>query len=173
MQQDTNPTPRAGAAAISPGPRDSRGTNWSFLLFPQRVNAMLTKSFKISYAGEVEYDIRRDGLLIGRVAARYFGNSRMAYSGDYFETGILPQVGTVRWESSAQWCQFPPPDVVSLFPGFVGCRLVFRETTPNLSVTDPDYRLPEVEYQYDGPAPVLMPDKLIPEYITAAGLTAD
>ncbi len=129
-----------------------------------------TKEFRVSYAGEVEYDIRKHGRILGRVAVRYFGNSRMAYNGDYFTTGILPQVGTVRWASSTQWQEFPPRDIVSLFHGFVGCRLVFHPRTPNLPITHKDYELPTVEYQYDGPAPALVPHKQVPEYITAASI---
>ena len=131
---------------------------------------MFTKDFRISYAGEVEYDIRKDGRILGKVSVRYFGNSRMTYNGDYFTTGILPQVGTVRWASSSQWHEFPPREIVNLFAGFVGCRLVFHPTTPGLRVTDKNYELPTVEYQYDGPAPVLIPSANIPEYITAAGI---
>lgn len=131
---------------------------------------MLTKEFRVSYAGEVEYDIRQDGRILGRVAVRYFGNSRMAYNGDYFKTGILPQVGTVRWESSRQWHEFPPSELVALFPGFVGCRLVFHPRTPQLTITDKDYEIPNVEFQYDGQAPVLVPSAKVPEYITAASI---
>jgi len=124
------------------------------------------KEFRLSYDGEAEYDIRQDGRIIGRVSVRYWGNTRQTYNGDYFERGILPQVGTVRWTSCNQYLEFPPDEVVALFPGFVGCRLVFHPRTPDLSITHPDYQLPEVEYQYAGPAPVLVQHPEVPEYIT-------
>ena len=127
---------------------------------------MLTSHFYLSYAGESEYDIRDNGRLVGRVSVRTFGNRRIVYNGDYYQTGILPTVGTVRWQSSSQWHEYPPAEVVALFPGFVGCRLVFHPRTPELKITDPDYALPEVEYQYNGPAPVLIPDPDVPEYMT-------
>jgi hypothetical protein len=129
-------------------------------------DAMMTKHFFLSYAGESEWDIRDNGRLVGRVSVREFGNSRMGYNGDYFETGILQQVGTVRWYSCSHYDEFPPAEIVALFPGFVGCRLVFHPTTPDLNITDPDYQLPTVEYQYNGPKPVLCPDSNVPEYIT-------
>jgi hypothetical protein len=131
---------------------------------------MLRADFHLSYAGAVEYDIREDGRLLGRVTARSFGNPRLAYNGDYFEKGILPQVGTVRWESSTKWHDFPTPEIVALFPGFVGCRLVFHPRTPHLTIMDKDYELPEVEYQYDGQAPVLCPHPTVPGYITCVAL---
>jgi hypothetical protein len=130
---------------------------------------MLTKDFHLSYAGEAEYDIRKDGRLLGRVSVRTFGNSRLAYNGDYFQTGILPQVGTVRWDSSSKWHEFPPAEVVALFPGYVGCRLVFHPRTPGLTIQDEGYELPEVEFQYDGLAPTLCPHPNVPNYVTFTG----
>lgn len=126
---------------------------------------MYTKHFYLSYAGEAEYDIRLDGRLVGRVSARKFGNANMEYNGDYFERGIVPQIGTVRWDSD-KWHDFPPSEIVALFPGYVGCRLVFHPRTPHLTIMDEGYELPEVEYQYDGPTPVLVPHENVPNYIT-------
>ena len=126
----------------------------------------ITKEFRLSYDGEAEYDIRRDHRIIVRVSVRHWGNTRQQYNGDYFERGILPQVGTVRWASSTQYLEFPPDEVVALFPGFVACRLVFHPRTPDLTITHPDYELPEVEYQYNGSAPILVKHPEIPEYIT-------
>lgn len=130
---------------------------------------MKTKHFYLGYAGETEYDIREDGRLVGRVSSRQFGNPGMAYNGDYFEKGIKPQIGTVRWESSSKWGEFPPADVVALFPGYVGCRLVFHPLTPDLTIQDEGYELPEVEFQYDGPPPVLVPSPDVPKYVTFVG----
>ena len=130
---------------------------------------MATKHFVVSYAGESEYDIRGDDhRIIGRVAVRTFGNRNGAWNGDYFETGILPSIGTVRWESHPQWMEFPPADIVALFPGYVGCKLAFHPRTPELTIRDEGYELPDVEYIYDGPAPVLMTDPNVPEYVTFA-----
>lgn len=131
----------------------------------------LKAEFTCSYAGEVDYNIRdaASGRIITKVAARYFANSRMAYNGDYFETGIKPQVGTVRYYSSDNWREFPPADIVALFPGFIGQRLVFHEKTPGLNITQPGYQSPDVEYQYDGERPQLVPDLDVPEYLTFRG----
>ena len=129
----------------------------------------ITKHFHLSYDGEVEFGIRQDHRLIGRVSVRHWGNTRQTYNRDYFERGILPQIGTVRWHSSSKWREFPPDEIVALFPGFVGCRLVFHPRIPDLKITDPGYELPEVEYQYNGPAPVLVPSADVPEYITFQG----
>ena len=127
---------------------------------------MLTKHFYLSYGGESEYDIYDGARKLGRVAIRHFGNRAAAWNGDYWETGILPQIGTVRWESPKQWRDFPPVEVVALFPGFVGARLVFHETTPGLHIQDEGYQLPTVEYQYNGPPPILCPHETVPEYVT-------
>jgi hypothetical protein len=129
-----------------------------------------TKDFYLllSYAGEAEYDIRLDGRKIGRVSVRYFGNPRIAYNGDYFKRGIVPQIGTVRWDCP-RWSEFPPAEVVAMFPGFVGCRLVFHERTPDLSITDEGYEPPEVEYQYDGPKPEICSHPSVPSYVTFLG----
>ena len=132
---------------------------------------MVTKDFYLSYAGESEFYIRRDGRPIGRVSVRHFGNSRMEYNGDYFQTGILSQIGTVRWSSSEQWRDFPPDDVVALFPGYVGCRLVFHARTPHLTILDEGFKLPTVEYEYNGATPILRPHADVPYYITFCPLT--
>ena len=129
----------------------------------------ITKEFRLSYDGEAEFDIRQDNRIVGRVSVRHWGNTRQSYNGDYFERGILPQVGTVRWTSCNQYLEFPPAEVVALFPGFVGCRLVFHPRTPHLTIRDPDYQLPEVEYQYNGNKPVLVKHAEVPEYITYQG----
>ena len=129
----------------------------------------LTADFTCSYAGETDYDIRQDGRIIAKVSERHFGNATMGYNGDYFETGIKKQIGTVRYYSHPEWLEFPDPRIVALFPGYVGCRLVFHETTPGLLITDPDYQFPTTEYQYDGPAPVIVQHSTVPNYLTFEG----
>jgi len=116
----------------------------------------LSKRFKLSYAGAVEYDIYDGYRKIATVETRHFANSRMDYNGDYYETGILPQVGTVRYLHHSDWLEFPSEEIAALFPGFVGQRLVFHGSGDETSV----------EYQYNGPAPILCAHPFVGEYVT-------
>ena len=110
-----------------------------------------TKTFRLSYAGEAEYDV--DGVLY---AVRYFANPRMPYAEGVLEKFIRPAVGTVRHYESSKFHDFPPREVVELFPGFVGAR--WNPETWQL--------------EYDGAKPVLVPGRLVPYYVTSAGVIA-
>ena len=114
----------------------------------------LTKRFLLSFAGAAEYEIGGR-----RYEARYFANTHphMAYNEGVLEHDIIPAVGTVRYESSQHWHEFPPREVVALFPGFVGAR----------------WRRDYSALEYDGPAPVLVPSKDVPHYLTAVGIKDD
>lgn len=105
----------------------------------------LTKRFILSYAGAAEYEIGHK-----EYSVRYFASKRMPYNTGVLEEEIIPAVGTVMHNDSEDWHDFPPAEVVALFPGFVGARWA------------KDYSAIE----YDGPAPVLRPSKDVPEYIT-------
>ena len=120
----------------------------------------LVKRFLVSYAGEAEYEIG------GRAySARYHGSTKASWNGDYFETGIKPSIGCVRYRDSDRWSEFPPAEVVALFPGFVGQRLVYHPAC-NLPITHPDFQLGTMEYICDGPAPTLAPHPACPDYLT-------
>jgi len=127
--------------------------------------------FSLSYAGESEYLIRQNYKPIGKVRVRTFGNKRMEpeYNGDYFQTGILPTVGTVMWKDCDKFHEFPPREIVALFPGYVGCRLILHPTTPGFTIRDEGFQWPTSEYQYDGPKPELIQDPIVPDYITFKG----
>ncbi len=101
---------------------------------------MLKAIFACGYAGETDYDIRdmATGRIVTKVAVRDGAWINFGWNGDYFETGIKPTIGTVRFYSSTDWHNFPSAEIVALFPGYVGARF----TT--------DYAV-----EYDGPAPVL------------------
>jgi hypothetical protein len=108
---------------------------------------MLEAVFKCGYAGGVDY------LVAGRkYHVRYFASTIMAYN-----TGVLEQkvaeVGTVRSDESDRWHDFPPPEVVALFPGFVGARFTR------------DY-----QYEYAGEQPELIVDPVVTYHVTFAGL---
>lgn len=118
----------------------------------------LEKRFRLSYAGEVEYYVGRD-----LFSARYFGNPDMPWNGDYFETGIKPSIGCVRYADSSRWHEFPPPEVMELFSGFVAQRLIIHPSAvPG--------ELGTAEYICNGPAPELVPHPLVPNYITSRAL---
>ena len=99
----------------------------------------LTKRFLVFYAGGVEYDIAGR-----RYHVRYFANKRMPYNNGVLEQKIA-EVGTVRHDETAHWHNFPPAEVVALFPRFVGARFT------------QDYRM-----EYDGPAPRTIPARPSP-----------
>lgn len=106
--------------------------------------------FKVSYAGEVEY--RVDGKLY---RVRYFANPRMGYNDGVYDNDIQSSVGTVRnsWRDGCEYMhQFPPREVVALFPGFVGAR--YTE---------------DFQTEYDGPRPVLCKHHCVPEYVSFVG----
>lgn len=120
----------------------------------------LEKRFKVSYAGEVDYQVGNDGF-----TARYSAPIEFSWNGDYFETGIKPVIGCVRYESSSKWHEFPPAEVMALFPGFVALRLIYTPAD-NLPFRHPDHQLGTMEYQHDGPRPELIPCPEIPGWLT-------
>ena len=111
----------------------------------------LTKRFLVSYAGEVEYDI---GGTVYKV--RYWGNPDGSWNDGVWEGFIRPSIGTVRHDKCELFHTFPPPEVVALFPGFVGARYTEDWKT-----------------EYDGPTPKLRPLKNVPCYIGAEGTDED
>jgi len=127
---------------------------------------MLTKDFRCGYAGATEYDIRQDGRVIGRVEVRDNGNRDMPWNDGVWESDILPGIGTVRWENSDKWGEFPPAEVVALFPGYVGARLLLHPRTPHPTLRDEGYKFPRIEWQYNGPKPQLCPHPNVPNYVT-------
>jgi hypothetical protein len=114
----------------------------------------MTKQFVSSYAGESDY------LVNGRkYRIRYFAIPTMSYADGVFAREILPAVGTVRAYDSGGFYQFPPDDVVALFPGFIGARYAQDWTM-----------------EYNGPAPIqqvqpwgwigfVQLDKVLPELV--------
>jgi hypothetical protein len=75
--------------------------------------------FKVSYRGEAEFWFN------GReYCVRIFANDDGHYNGNYFQSGILPFVGTVR--NRREFFDFPPSEVIEAFaeeyPGIVGAR---------------------------------------------------
>lgn len=73
----------------------------------------ITAQFVCSYRGEHTYRIGSESYHIRRAA--YDG----IYVEGYFESGIVPTVGCV-YGGDIQ--QFPPAEVLALFPGYVAAR---------------------------------------------------
>jgi hypothetical protein len=72
-----------------------------------------------SYQGSTDYTIRGQ-----RYELRHSGNRRHPWNGDYFETGIIKQIGCF-WKHCSMSDSYPPPEVIAAFPGYCPLTATF------------------------------------------------
>ncbi len=106
--------------------------------------------FVFSYRGAADYVVK------GRkYSVRSFAHDDGYYNGNYFAEGVRPLVGCVRSDESAYWHQFPPAEVLALFPDHVGARFT------------QDYG---IEY-VTGHAPEVVEPRAVPVFRATVGVT--
>lgn len=105
----------------------------------------------VSYGGSMDFivDTRR-------YEVRWAGSKSHPWNGDYFETGIVKQVGCV-WRCCGMTDGYPPPEVYCCFPGLVPLTATcdwteptpedrFRHVTNWQYVYHPDYGPPKTHW---------------------------
>lgn len=82
--------------------------------------------FVCSYRGESDHEYKGKRYACRSFAAPGDGQTPTSadghYNGDYFFTGILPTVGTIRNDDASLFHEFPPDDVCAMFPDYVPAR---------------------------------------------------
>ena len=116
------------------------------MLLLDRTNGATKAVFVVSFAGEATYKVGRRQY---RVRSFAITDPTFGYNTGVLDDFILPLVGTVIADGSDYWYEFPPPEVVALFPGFVGARWT-----------------KEWKAEYDGEKPVLCPTPLVSHHMT-------
>lgn len=104
--------------------------------------------FLVSYHGEVEYEYQGR-----RYNVRYWGWNDN-YGEGVWENFIEPTIGCVRNAESERFFEYPPPEIVAAFPGFVGCR----------------YRASDWAVEYATPRSRLVQHPKVPGYVTTDNL---
>ena len=125
----------------------------------RQATATRRESFYCGFQGTTDYKIR--GITY---SVRYVADPHGTWNDGVWESDILPTVGTVvsRQYYVRQGCcyDFPPEDILTIFPGFVGARwnsalgrIEYQGDPPETFVdrfgnVRPTAAMPELEYYY-------------------------